>query len=53
MSSKKIDESAELSLQCGSITREILEGIGKTIAGDSLLFHEVCPHTRTNSASPP
>jgi hypothetical protein len=39
--SKKIDEAAEVLLQCSTITRDGLEGIGKGIAGDNLLFINV------------
>ena len=39
--SKGIDEAAEVILQCATITRDGLEGIGRGIAGDSLLFINV------------
>ena len=38
---KQIDEAATQILQAGSVTREILEQMGKDIANDSLLFKDV------------
>jgi hypothetical protein len=38
---KQIDEAANQLIQTGTVTREILEQMGKEIAGDSLLFMDV------------
>jgi len=38
---KQIDEAANQLMVAGTVTREMLEGIGKDIAGDSLLFKDV------------
>jgi len=38
---KQIDEAASQLIQAGDVSREILEQMGKTIAGDSLLFNDV------------
>lgn len=38
---KQIDEAANQLIQAGDVSREILEQMGKTIAGDSLLFKDV------------
>ena len=38
---KQVDEAANQLIQAGTVTREMLEGIGRDIAGDSLLFKDV------------
>jgi len=39
--SKQLDEAADQLLQAGTVTNEVLEQMGKDIAGDSLLFNGV------------
>ena len=38
---KQIDEAAERILNTGSVTWELLEQIGRDVAGDILLFNDV------------
>ena len=38
---KQIDEAANQLMTAGTVTREVLEGIGREIAGDGLLFKDV------------
>ena len=41
VSGKQIDETADQILKFGSITRELLEQIGRDAIGDRLLFNDV------------
>ena len=41
VNSKQVDEAANQLIKAGTVTREMLEQIGKEIAGDSLLFNDV------------
>jgi hypothetical protein len=38
---KQIDEAANQLIHAGAVSREILEQMGKDIAGDTLLFKDV------------
>ena len=38
---KQIDEAANGLIQAGTVTREILEQLGRDVAGDALLFNGV------------
>lgn len=38
---KQVDEAANQLMGIGVVTREMLEGMGRDIAGDSLLFNDV------------
>ncbi len=38
---KQIDEAANQILQAGTVTRDVLQQIGKNVTGDYLLFNDV------------
>ena len=38
---KQVDEAANQLMKAGTVTRDMLEGIGRDVAGDSMLFKDV------------
>ena len=41
VSGKQVDEAANQLMKAGTVTRDMLEGIGRDVAGDSMLFKDV------------